>query len=1435
MNFQLTNAAVDALNGALGPIELTMFRLGSASNYIPSSTDTGLRGSVVYSGTPSSPIVMNANIVKYSLYLDYDVGPFSFGEIAIYTQLPGQMTPFLFALGAKSALIDKIPLSETDANSIRADIYLSMVGTNYEMWLDLAESNNRFRIAIAESPDQIPPSKDAVPNTYIIQGASSNQAATIAYTDRNALWNFDRYSQSMNSYEIIAASNHSVSVRATDFSNDLNPIYKGQKILQFNSGAVYGVCRYVTSASIVGSSAVLQFSTPLAIVPKYGDRFFILTRRLDATMLPIPIATTTNLGAVIVGEGLNVDNSGLLQVNEAWMSDKVVTSVNGSKGDVEIVGLINPQELNTTQNMNSLIEPGLFFATKEVVDSLINGPGPTVGRKAGTLEVLPSLDPIPGGDVIQRWTQDNLILIRKKTGGVWSDWVGPASYSLPPATAATLGGVIVGAGLSVEPNGLIEAQVKSVNGEVGHVQLDKDSIGLDHVENKSSSEILSELTSSNVLDALTFTPVNRAGDTMQGPLHTSGPFTSSTEIVNKGYVDLQVGQAFNPAGLSGQVLYLQADGTSPYGYEDNVKFGTFINSDEEFEQAEEGFVNQATMFNSWHRLSHSSSNYSQPASTTEVDAWTYDGSTDTVSCTMNTVTMVGFVSNLRYSSYELETRLMSTANDDDVIGVLIAFTTDENGREHTLTAIRTCGYDSDVIWWELFYNFSRPDQLQLTNGSSTATSSFVNWSDTGVGSTVRIHRSGDLIEAWCSQLGQTQIDSGTLISVDLTSDPRLEKFRGPKSYGFVAKSQQNATFNDTVFSEPSNTIYDTRDGSVWVADSNGNYQLDSNKTIHGVWGPNRILFNPDTRKLYYTVYGGGTELLSDPNGGDPVEIASTSNLGIVQIGTGLSITPQGVLNAQVRSVNGKTGDVVLSFDDVNVPVATTSNVGVVSVGPGLSVTVGGELSVDLPIASPSVLGVIRVGNGLSIDPSGVLSADGITLNLATTTSPGIMQVGSGLSVNASGIVSVNWEASPRAGVDHLGMVQVGNGLSIDSNGVISLDYTLPIASASVLGGVRVGSGLTINSSTGVLSTSADPVGIATTTNTGIVQIGSGINVNASGVISINWGLSPYATTGQAGVVRVGSGLSIDSNGIISLNYSYTLPTASASVLGGIRVGSGLTIDGAGVLSANPSSVGYATTSTPGIVQIGAGISVTGNGTISTNWGASPRATTSSYGVVRIGSGLTVNDGEISVSYSLPTASASTIGGIRVGAGLSIDGSGILSVTGGGGGSITRIETGTVATNGVSLVQNSPVTSGTATIKSIRTPSGYGVVVEDFATNAVAIRLHIPSKTVTTTPVITWNSLDTSNTANQYIRYNGTADVNVTVPPVIQAPYFQGSPEIHFRQVGAGKITFVPGSGVTINPPFKGNLTTAGPGATITLKQVGSGGTEFDLIGQVEEV
>lgn len=67
----------------------------------------------------------------------------------------------------------------------------------------------------------------------------------------------------------------------------------------------------------------------------------------------------------------------------------------------------------------------------------------------------------------------------------------------------------------------------------------------------------------------------------------------------------------------------------------------------------------------------------------------------------------------------------------------------------------------------------------------------------------------------------------------------------------------------------------------------------------------------------------------------------------------------------------------------------------------------------------------------------------------------------------------------------------------------------------------------------------------------------------------------------------------------------------------------------------------------------------------------PTASPSTKGGVKIGAGLTM-DGEVlnntnPTPYALPTASAETLGGVKVGDNLSIDENGVLSASGGGGG------------------------------------------------------------------------------------------------------------------------------------------------------------------------
>ena len=69
---------------------------------------------------------------------------------------------------------------------------------------------------------------------------------------------------------------------------------------------------------------------------------------------------------------------------------------------------------------------------------------------------------------------------------------------------------------------------------------------------------------------------------------------------------------------------------------------------------------------------------------------------------------------------------------------------------------------------------------------------------------------------------------------------------------------------------------------------------------------------------------------------------------------------------------------------------------------------------------------------------------------------------------------------------------------------------------------------------------------------------------------------------------------------------------------------------------------------------------------------------------------------------------------------------------------------------------------------------------------------------------------------------------ITVPTTLSNTVGVGA-EFHFRQAG-GNISFTPASGVTINAPFNGTLTTAGLGSTVTLKCVDS--ETYDLFGQV---
>lgn len=531
MIVQLTSAGQALLEGNTGPVTVTSFQLGSAFGYIPEPSDTGIHGSLIYTGVPSSPLAVSANLVVYSSYLDYDLGPFEFGEIGLFVGTT------LFALATGSALISKIaPNAGTSGNAIRIDEYVSVVGTNYQMWLNLAESNNAFQMAVITSPDLLPQSSQAIPNAYIISGVVNSQSAFLAYTDKVGLWNFDAYQYgSQVSAPITGSDSQSVTIALADFVSEMDPQYFGQVILEFTSGALYSTCRYVQSAITSGNFVTLGFDSQIAMQPAVGDTITVFVRMDDTELQPIPPATTAEIGGVIVGQYLTVQPNGLLAVNAAILPYPV-TSVNSLTGAV----VIQAENANPATGTSLITDSGATDGTIKL-KTIVAGTNITLAADAnGNIQVnnaytlpIASLTTLGG---VKAPSDGNITI--SGTGVIDLGFTPVTSVDgltgavvLPLATTTSTGLMQVGSGLQVT-NGIVSvntsAQVTSVDGQTGAVivkaQDNSDASGLTLITDSGATTGIIKLK----------TIVQGAGVTVgtdgNGNMQVSTPFATTSTV-----------------------------------------------------------------------------------------------------------------------------------------------------------------------------------------------------------------------------------------------------------------------------------------------------------------------------------------------------------------------------------------------------------------------------------------------------------------------------------------------------------------------------------------------------------------------------------------------------------------------------------------------------------------------------------------------------------------------------------------------------------------------------------------------------------------------------------------------------------------------------------------------------------------------------------------
>lgn len=277
---------------------------------------------------------------------------------------------------------------------------------------------------------------------------------------------------------------------------------------------------------------------------------------------------------------------------------------------------------------------------------------------------------------------------------------------------------------------------------------------------------------------------------------------------------------------------------------------------------------QKDMYDRWERFSvgHGVAakkavvGFKNPAVTSEC-VYDYDAVNDRVYNTFNTITLVGLVCpDKRDANFVFDGQLgVFGGGDNDPLGIVIAYTKLPNGDTHTLTVMRTL---FGVAYSANDFNLRSPmtvikDYLTIApkviaeswgilkfhNGrivteadpyvpvdEHNAGGGWVTVAPKGVH--VKVVREGDIITVESSQFNETELIPATKLTIDLSTDPDLDMFRGRSQYGFCSFSQDRVFWTGRVDHPKLATPF-------WLSDVHAMYGTEGNMSAAaeagGVW------------------------------------------------------------------------------------------------------------------------------------------------------------------------------------------------------------------------------------------------------------------------------------------------------------------------------------------------------------------------------------------------------------------------------------------------------------------------------------------------------------------------------------------------------------------------------------------------------------------------
>ena len=343
--------------------------------------------------------------------------------------------------------------------------------------------------------------------------------------------------------------------------------------------------------------------------------------------------------------------------------------------------------------------------------------------------------------------------------------------------------------------------------------------------------------------------------------------------------------------------------------------------------------------------------------------------------------------------------------------------------------------------------------------------------------------------------------AGTNLAFEIAEDKVDHPIATLTTFGAVKPDGSTISISDGVISYTLPTATATRLGGVKIA-ADGGLQI----TTAGVLSVKASALPVATTSTLGAVKVDGTTITVASDG-------TISAVGGTVDATTLPVASYDSVG--VISVKTNAGLFVSDAGKLATTPATTSNLGTVMVGTGLSVTDDGVLSVDLTAASQalsstpatySTLGTVIVGNGLAVDSTGVLSVDLSkedvlsSMPIATTTSLGGVKISTatGLTISSDGTLGLNLGAVddastilPIATTAKVGVVKPDDStIKIDSDGTIYADTStvassLPIATTSSVGVIKLNayeSGMKIASDGTIYLQTKYPLSVDSLTN-----------------------------------------------------------------------------------------------------------------------------------------------------------------------------------------------------------------------------------------------------------------------------------------------------------------------------------------------------------------